>query len=113
MHIDADLARLSDVAAATVAALHLDGERRRRMAHRAGLGHRMCEVGYRQRRLRLAEALDQMVSPVCSFQKSNRSGLSASPAVVQYVRVLKSWASTSACIIMRYMVGGQHSVVTP
>lgn len=27
------------------------------MAHRAGLGHRMCEVGYRQRRLRLPEAL--------------------------------------------------------
>ena len=55
----------------------------------------------------------KMVSPVCSFQKSNRSGLSASPAVVQYTSVLKSWASTSACIIMRYMVGGQHSVVTP
>ena len=55
----------------------------------------------------------KMVSPVCSFQKSNRSGLSASPAVVEYASVDRSNESMSSAIIMRYMVGGQHNVVMP
>ena len=74
MHIDADLARLTNIAAATVAALHLDGERRRRMSHRTGLGHRMREVGYRQRRLRLAEALEDG-QPRVLFPKVEQIGV--------------------------------------
>lgn len=58
MHVNADLARLTDVAAAAVAALHLDGERRRRMPHGTGLRHRMREVCHRKRRLGLPEALE-------------------------------------------------------
>ena len=53
----------------------------------------------------------KIVRPVCSFQKSNRSGLSASPAVVEYFSDDKSYSSKSVCIMRRYMVGGQHSVV--
>ena len=54
-----------------------------------------------------------MVSPVCSRQKSNRSGFSASPAVVQYSKLDRSKASTSTSVMRRYIVGGQQSVVTP
>ena len=55
----------------------------------------------------------KMVIPVCSRQKSNRSGFSASPAVVQYWRLDRSKASTSTSVMRRYIVGGQHKVVTP
>ena len=52
-----------------------------------------------------------MVNPVCSFQKSKRSGLSASPAVVEYSSEERSNESMSSCIMRRYIVGGQHKVV--
>lgn len=53
----------------------------------------------------------KMVRPVLAFQKSKRSGLSASPAVVEYSSEERSKRSKSSCIIRRYIVGGQHSVV--
>ena len=52
------------------------------------------------------------VRPVCSFHASNRSGLSASPAVVEYTRLERSNKSTSSSIIMRYIVVGAQIEVT-
>ena len=56
-HTDADLACLAGIAARAVIALNLDVVERHRLAHRAGTGRRMLEVGDGKRRLGLTEAL--------------------------------------------------------
>ena len=50
--------------------------------------------------------------PVSSWKRSATLGFIASPAVVQYSRLLRSYFEKSSRIMKRYMVGGAQNDVT-